>query len=93
MQNVIINILGDMVHKKIWDEGTKAGALSILVNERKNCYKMGQNVNVIRYIDNKAIAVQERFLSFVEALVLCKMLQVSPHLSLIHCMRMNWLPK
>ena len=54
-----------------------------LVDERKDCYKMGQNVNVIRYIDNKAI-VQERFLSFVEALVLCKMLQVSPHLSLIH---------
>ena len=83
LKNLMINLIGDLVHKKKCDEGIRAGALSILVDRAR----------VVATWDKCQCYVQERFLSFVEALVLFKMLQVSPHLSLIHCMRMNWLPK
>ena len=66
VQNLMINILGDLVRKNICEEVVKAGAFSILVDETKDCAKTEQMSVVLRYAVEKAV-IQERFLTFVEA--------------------------
>ena len=66
IQNMLLQIMGDMVRKSICDGVRQAGFFSLLADETKDASKKEQMAVVVRYVDERAV-IQERFLTFVEA--------------------------
>ena len=65
IQNSLLNILGNMIRKKICGEVREAGAYSILCDETKDYSKQEQLSLIVRYVDNKAV-IHEHFLTYME---------------------------
>ncbi len=66
IQNLIINIVGDILRKMICDNVKNSVFYSVLVDECKDTSKKEQLSFVIRYVDDNG-DVQENFLTFMEA--------------------------
>ena len=66
IQNMLLQIMGDMVRKSICDGVRQAGFFSLLADETKDASKQEQMAVVVRYVGDKAV-IHEHFLTFVEA--------------------------
>ena len=66
VQNLLLNIMGDMLRKQICHNVRKANFFSILADESKDESKKEQLAIIVRYVDEEGI-IHERFLTFVEA--------------------------
>lgn len=67
IQNALLNVMGNLVRKRICAEVQKAGMYSILADETKDCSKREQLAIVLRYVDAESGTLFERFLTYVEA--------------------------
>ena len=65
IRNSLLNVLGNIIRKKIYSEVREAGAYSILCDETKDYSKQEQLSLIIRYVDNKAV-IHENFLTYME---------------------------
>ena len=65
IQNSLLNILGNMIRKKIYIEVREADAYSMLCVQTKDYSKQEQLSLVLRYVDNKAV-IHEHFLTYME---------------------------
>ena len=66
IQNTLLQVMGNLVRKSIWQEIKKASIFSILVDETKDCSKKEQISISFRYVDIDS-AMISRFLTYVHA--------------------------
>ena len=66
IQNSLLNVMANMVRKKICNAVREAGVFSLLADESKDCSKQEQLAIILRYVDDKAI-IHENFLTYVQA--------------------------
>ncbi|KAI6651115.1 Zinc finger MYM-type protein 1-like [Oopsacas minuta] len=66
VQNLLLNIMGDMLRIKICDSVRKANFFSLLADESKDESKKEQLAIIVRYVDDKA-NIHGRSLTFVDA--------------------------
>lgn len=67
IQNIMLNVLGNIVRKTICSNVQNAKFFSILADETKDTSKKEQLSIVLRYVDVKA-CIHEHFLTYVEAI-------------------------
>ena len=67
IQNILLNVMGNMVRKQICSAVQNAAVYSILADETKDCSKREQMAIVLRYVDIESATIFERFLTYVEA--------------------------
>ena len=67
IQNQLLEVMGGIVRERICEAIQDATYFSLLVDETKDVSKVEQLAIVLRYIDIKAAAIHERFLTYVPA--------------------------
>ena len=67
IQNMLLQLMGDMVQNVIWRKIQEAGVFSVIADENKDCAKKEQLTIVLRCVDTKESVIYECFLTFVEA--------------------------
>lgn len=66
IQNSLLNVMANIVRKKICNAVREAGVFSLLADGSKDCSKQEQLAIILRYVDDKAI-IHENFLTYVQA--------------------------
>ena len=67
IQNPLLEVMGDIVRDRICEAIQDATYFSLLGDETKDVSKVEQLTIVLRYVDIKAAAIHERFLTYVPA--------------------------
>ena len=67
IQNALLNVMGNIIRKKIVSAVQDATYFSILADETKDLSKQEQMAIVIRYVDVQSCTVYERFLTYIKA--------------------------
>ena len=65
IQNSLLNVMANMVRKKICNAVREAGVFSLLTDESKDCSKQDQLAIILRYVEDKA-KIHENFLTYVQ---------------------------
>ena len=66
IQNALLNIMGEMVRRRICSYVRDAGVYSIMADETKDVSRVEQMAIVVRYVSIADACIHERFLTFVE---------------------------